>query len=257
MLEMKPGDLIIVPKFPQPFGQEFALLEVTGHYRFDETHLNDFGHCIPINPQTIREYAYNDNYDTKIISSKFTGYRRAINNVWKEPFIEAVKNLQQGTSPERTDGNGWLGDLQDRILTGTKERLSNLSPQSIEELVVKAFENTGYKVMRRNHYDGQGGDADILFSYRLPLLSETQNDDLKVFVQVKKRNGVDTDDVHGLEQLDRIAADEPFALKVLFTTADGFTEEAEGIAQEKEIMLIGGNTAMAFLSRGVMGPTTI
>lgn len=255
MLEMKPGDLIVIPKYPEPYGRSFAIAQVTGTYRFDPTSYKDYGHVIPIDPNTMRVFGHDDSFHAKRVSGKLTGYRKAINNVWNDAFIESVQALWGGTPPDDTAPSAptqWLDDAQDRTLTNVKTMLADLPFHAIEDLVTRAFEHAGYRVQQRHHYDSEGGDADIIFSVHLPLLSELQGVDLKLFTQVKKRVGEDLNDGDGLEQLERIAADEPMALKVLFSTTSSFSDKAIETAQDKGIMLIGGDTAAAFLARGLL-----
>lgn len=257
MLEMKPGDLVVVPKFPDPYGRRFVIVEVAGSYRFDPTDFGDYGHYIPIDKSTVREIGYDDGLDAKRVSGKFTSYRRAINNVWNEAFITAVSGLWNAAPrPEPTESSDWSHEVRADALGHMQQLLVDLPPRAIEELVTSAFVQAGYDVVRRNHYDGLGGDADLVLSTNLPLLSEAYGADLKVFVQVKKRNGVDHGAVQGLEQLERIAADEPMALKVLFSTAQSVSEEAEQVAQEKGIVIIVGEMAAAFLARGLLARAT-
>lgn len=254
MLQMGPGDLVVVPKFPEPFGRSFAIAQVTGPYRFSATDRDDYGHCIPIDAVTLKVFDHDESLDAKRVSAKFTSYRRAVNNVWHEGFIQAVWDLWNGSTEGRPIGKDWTTDLQERTLEHARSTLVDLPPGAVEQLVAQAFEEAGYTFMGRHQFDRQGGDADLVLSVRLPLLSDLQSTALKVFVQVKKRDGEDQSDADGLEQLERIAADEPMALKVLFSTAPTFSEEAQAIAQEKGIILIGGNEAVALLARSLLRP---
>lgn len=100
MLEMKEGDIILIPKFPE--WDTFSLYRVSGKYYFDlEKEKGDYGHCIPVEiakekPEEIDKYfTYNGNDDTKIIHSKLRGYQTSINSVYNEEIIKAIKNLLQ------------------------------------------------------------------------------------------------------------------------------------------------------------------
>lgn len=253
MLIMKRGDLVVVPKFPQPDGRTFVIAEVAGAYHFEPTAHGDHGHCIPVDPRTMREFSYDEGLDAKRVSGKFTSYRSAINNVWNESFVRAAERLWEGP---RTLGvstsRSWSEDLQSSALARVSALLTGLPPRAIEELVAQAFVQAGYELDRRNQYDRAGGDADLVLSVRLPLLSDAQGMGLKLFVQVKKRTGIDLDAIHGLEQLVRIAADEPMALKVLFTTATDIGEAARQFAYEKNIIVIEGENATSLLARALL-----
>ena len=252
MLEMSAGDLIVIPKFPEPYGRSFAIAQVTAAYRFDPTPFDDYGHCITVDASTIKTFEHDESLDAKRVSAKFTSYRSAVNNVWNEGFIQAVMELWTGSrDPEQANAR-WSTELKQYTLTHSKAVLASLPPGALEELVTSAFEEAGYKFLQRHHYDGQGGDADLVLSVRLPLLSDLQDASLKVFVQVKKREGDDLDDGHGLEQLERIAADEPMALKILFSTAAEFSEETRLAAQQNGVVLIGGDAAASLLARSLL-----
>lgn len=259
MLEMKAGDLVVVPKFPDPYGRTFIVAEVTGDYRFEQTAWNDYGHVIPVNAGSIREFGHDDSLDAKRVSGKFTSYRRAINNVWNEVFLEAVNNLWVDGGQLGTQGlkARWGQDVKSGILEQVRSLLHDLPPSAIEDLVRKAFVGAGYEFVRRHQFDGRGGDADLVFDISLPLLSEVQDTPLKMFVQVKKRVGSDKRDTVGLDQLMRIAADEPMALKTLFTTADEVSPQAAEMAQENGITIICGEQAAGFLARGLVMDTEL
>ena len=100
MLEMKEGDIILIPKFPE--WHTFSLYRVSGKYYFDlEKEKGDYGHCIPVEiakekPEEIDKYfTYNGNDDTKVVHSKLRGYQTSINSVYNEEIIKAIKNLLQ------------------------------------------------------------------------------------------------------------------------------------------------------------------
>lgn len=100
MLEMKEGDIILIPKFPE--WDTFSLYRVSGKYYFDlEKEKGDYGHCIPVEiakekPEEIDKYfTYNGNDDTKVVHSKLRGYQTSINSVYNEEIIKAIKNLLQ------------------------------------------------------------------------------------------------------------------------------------------------------------------
>lgn len=259
MLAIEPGDLLVIPNVPVYRG-EFTIAEVTEPYRFEHTpgfERRDFGHIIGVDPSNMREVGYHSSYEARVVSGMFRSYQQAVNNSWHPGFAKAVMALwgREETS-EQAVAPGWVWDLQQRVFAGVRERIADLRPLDVEKLVEKAFEQAGYELQRRNNYDGRGGDADLVFHHRLPLLSEVDGDRLKVFVQVKHKKGVDQEDWRGVEQLNRIADGERYVLKVLFSTATDFTEKTQALAQESEVVLIYGDQAMAFLSRGLTGGLT-
>lgn len=250
MLNMQPGDLIVIPKYPDPYGRAFAIAQATGHYTYKPTHHDDYGHVIPINPTSIRVFDYNSTLAAKLISGKFTAYQRAINNTWNTPFIESVQELH--ATPIAAPASTWKNEARNNILHSTQQLIRELPPHALEDLVRNTFTKASYTLQRTNHYDSRGGDADLVLTINLPLLSEAINSPFLLFIQVKKRNGEDNNDLHGLQQLTRIAADEPMSLKALFTTADTISDEAAAYAQAHGIVLIHGAQALAFLTQGLI-----
>ena len=100
MLEMKEGDIILIPKFPE--WNMFSLYRVTGKYYFNlEETAVDYGHCIPVKIATTYPYeidkcfTYNGNDETKKIHSKLRGYQTSINSVYNEEIIKAIESLLQ------------------------------------------------------------------------------------------------------------------------------------------------------------------
>lgn len=99
MLEMKEGDIILIPKFPE--WNMFSLYRVTGKYYFDLEEKGDYGHCIPVEIATMAQdeidkcFTYNGNDNTKIIHSKLRGYQTAINSVYNSEVISAIESLLQ------------------------------------------------------------------------------------------------------------------------------------------------------------------
>jgi len=254
MLDMKQGDLLVIPRMPDLWSGTFTIVELTGPYRFEfpaALDEQDFGHIIPINTSRVLEVGYGDSLEAQIVSGKFRSYQRAVNNAWHEGFGAAVATLWEGGAVSAPASSDWTSDLRDRLLTDARVKIAGLKWHAIEQLVERAFNVAGYETLRRNQWDGRGGDADLVFRHTLPLLSEVDGEGLKVFVQVKHKDDVDVNDREGIEQLDRITDGEPYALKVLFSTADSFTESTAELAQEKEVVLICGSRAMAFLARGL------
>lgn len=240
MLEMKEGDIILIPKFPE--WHIFSLYRVSGKYYFDlEKEKGDYGHCIPVEiakekPEEIDKYfTYNGNDDTKVVHSKLRGYQTSINSVYNEEIIKAIKNLLQIKSIKMENLN---------------KEIFSVRPNDVEEIVENIFIKQGYLVESRNSYDRKGGDSDRIFIKPLPILSEV-NDEIgscRVYVQIKKKDGIYDED-EGINQLEEIvktkekieekeSKDNNF-YKVLVCTGE-FSPRVKELAQEKNIILIDG-----------------
>ena len=98
MLEMKEGDIILIPKFPE--WNMFSLYKVTGKYYFNlEETAVDYGHCILVKIATIypdevdKYFTYNGNIATKINHSKLRGYQTAINSVYNRDVTSLLQTI--------------------------------------------------------------------------------------------------------------------------------------------------------------------
>ncbi len=88
MLELKDGEVVIVPKMPEK--RQFTIACVAGCYRFKVGIGNDFGHIIPVDPESVRTFDYDDNADTRRISDHF-GYGG--------DHMKAVSSCEHGDVP--------------------------------------------------------------------------------------------------------------------------------------------------------------
>ena len=128
--------------------------------------------------------------------------------------------------------------LQDQIKTWEGHRF--------EEAVRHAFREQGYQVKDdHRHYDRQGGDADIVVS---PPAGHGFFQPEEIAVQVKWKQGLDTDDTGAVEQIVKWAASqESNAAKYVISSASRFTEKAMDQAAKENVVLIGGLQTMCFL----------
>lgn len=259
MLEMKEGDIILIPKFPK--WNMFSLYRVTGKYYFElEKEYEDYGHCIPVEIATTYPYeidkcfTYNGNEATKIIHSKLRGYQTSINSVYNEEIIKAIESLLQIKSIKEVS---LITEILRNIFEKNIKNMENLNkeifsvrPNDVEEIVEHIFKEQGYLVESKNSYDKKGGDSDRTFIKPLPILSEV-NDEIgscRVYVQIKKKDG-EYDEDEGIKQLEKIVAtkeniegkDNKFNnfYKVLVCTGE-FSSRIKELAQEKNIILIDG-----------------
>lgn len=259
MLEMKEGDIILIPKFPE--WNMFSLYRVTGKYYFNlEETAVDYGHCIPVKVATTYPYeidkcfTYNGNDDTKVIHSKLRGYQTSINSVYNKEIIKAIESLLQIKSIKEVSP---ITEILRNIFEKNIKNMENLNreifsvrPDDVEKIVEEIFVKQGYLVESKNSYDRKGGDSDRTFIKPLPILSEV-NDEIgscRVYVQIKKKDGIYDED-EGIKQLEKIVAtkeniegkDNKFNnfYKVLVCTGE-FSSRIKELAQEKNIILIDG-----------------
>ena len=267
MKEISVGDIIIIPKLNEDSdgGRYFTIVRCEGTYEFDPLKIinykgeedTDFGHLIRVDPLKI--FSYNANNETRIISAKFKAYQSAINRVYNGSFIEAVnqllgasnKNTKQNMSPLEALSSGSTS-AKDAYLQRIVKLLNEWSSLQFEETIVALFEKQGYVVSKRNHYDREGGDIDIVFNFTsssfmsdLINLSSTVAELPEIRVQAKKKRGKDTGDDLGVKQLLKMQ-DGKNALNILINTTDEFSDEARELAN-KNVLLINGIQFAALL----------
>lgn len=255
MTELKQGDIIVVPKMPD--WKSFSILVVSEGYNFDDNlkqdrdDVDDFRHYVSIDKEKLKVFNYYSCEEARTISKKFRAYQSAVNNVWNQPFIDAVSSLKLkesdiGSKDVPTIFNEMKADLISPLIKRVQQ---NLHWRDLEDLVVKLFEVNGYVIEHRNRYDGKGGDADIIATYKLPILSDHTDTDLKVYIQVKHKEGDDWDDSKGVEQLHQISKLEPNVKKILISTTDKFSHPTKMLASEHDVILINGSKIIEMMAK--------
>jgi len=245
MIEMKKGDVVVVPKMPDY--DKFLVAIVEKPYFFDykpkeeRNGFEDFRHIIGIDKSNIKIFHYSSSNESKIITNKFKGYRSAVNNVWNNEFIKAVDELLTRDSDLKPKGlDVIISDIRKNVCNDYIKGLIKLGPGEMENIVKKIFENAGYEYLESHRYDKEGGDADIIFKKPVPIISDYSENDMKVYVQVKNKIGNDIDDVSGVDQVIKITENEPCAIKILVSTVESFSEQCVKKALENNVVLISG-----------------
>ncbi|WP_300328890.1 restriction endonuclease [Fusobacterium sp.] len=257
MLEMKEGDIILVPKFPN--WNMFSLYKVKGKYYFDLEEKGDYGHCIPVEVATTLSnevdkcFAYNANDSAKMIHSKLRAYQTSINSIYSKEIINAIENLLKIRSiKEEISISEILKDIFYKNIKEMKNlnnKIFSVRPDDVEKIVEEIFKKQGYLVESKNLYDKKGGDSDRTFIKPLPILSEVDNElgNCRVYVQIKKKDGV-YDEEEGIDQLEKIIQSKEIKeennkiieiYKVLVCTGE-FSTRIKELANEKGIILIDG-----------------
>lgn len=251
MLEIKEGDIVVLPK--QPAKGQFSIARVTGKYRFEENHLlkRDFGHVIPVAPNSLRTFNFRADSDAEKISSLFSRARHRPPVTFapdQHLFDAAVKLLEKESNLDAHEDMDAVA-MKEAIRVAAKAMQEEINKKwnghRFEVAVQRAFESQGYTVENRHRtYDGKGADADIVVSppnnnYSLFMPQE-------IAVQVKWKKGIDQNDVQAVEQLVKWQESDAVQ-KFVISSADNFTDACKKKAEYHSVTLIGGLDTMYFL----------
>lgn len=279
MLNMEPGDIVIVPKLDNDapledwkgsykWARTFTILKCTKGYSFSPISTsgygndirNDFGHIIGVEPIASFSYDYDD--ASRTVSKKFKAYRKAINNAYNEDFIKAVESLiaesQNGlnTHDEKTQLEAISAstiEARNDYLKKIIERINQWDSSKLERIIEELFARCGYNFIARNQCSGQGDDVDLVFeaftgNTLLESISDIASDIVTplIHVQAKNKSGIDDNDIDGALQLVKAEGYEK-AINILINTTQKFSNEAKKYADEKSIILISGSEFASLL----------
>ena len=256
MVELRSGDIIVVPKIPTY--NTFLITTVTNGYEFDQrpsqdrSGFDDYRHIIHIDSSFLKIFNYSSSLDTRTVSKKMRAYQSAVNKVFNEEFIEAILSLFDMEGDVSIKGiSDLFGEIKKPLLKDILRQIRKLKFNDLEDLVKEIFRNVGYDILHTHKFDKKGGDADIIFTHALPLLSEFEGMDLKLYVQVKLKDGIDQYDIDGVEQLIKISEGDVSvsSVKILASTADGFTDACKIKAKENNVLLISGEDLAGLILR--------
>ncbi len=251
MLELNKGDIVVVPKMPK--WNEFTIARVSGRYSFDmTTGKEDFGHIVPVDPDSIRTFHYQADNEAFLVSSVFarTNHRAAVSWCYNPDQIEAAcKLLNQESSstakPMKEMFQVAVNNAFREAAVKLQDMVKNWNGDRFEKAVKQAFEDQGYKFEQSRRYNREGGDIDMLFS---PPRSRALFEPSAIAVQVKWKQGEDQNDEEAIQQVIQWAESQNSdARKYVISSASSFTEDAHKKAEDQDVTLICGLQTMCFL----------
>jgi len=124
-----------------------------------------------------------------------------------------------------------------KIIDELVNRLTDLQPQVLEDLISRMVQLGGYRILRTRHFNSKGGDADVVAEAELSPLATAFEQQSILLIQVKKKTGIDNDDVKAVDQLVQMADIYPGATPVVISTAERFTEACLSAAKENHVAL--------------------
>lgn len=252
MLELDGGDIVVMPKMPR--WDRFTIARAMGRYRFELAEgKEDFGHVIPVDPDSVRTFAYDASNEARLVSGLFgrANHWPAVSFCGSARHLQAARELlEQADSLESRPRRELWEAATDEAFRRAAESLAadvaDWNGQMFEDAIRQCFEDQGYELKEYRRYDGEGGDMDMVVSpppSRHGVFLPTE-----IAVQVKWKQGVDEGDVWAVEQIDRWARwQESSATKYVISSAKGFTAKAREEAAAHGVVLVGGLETMCFL----------
>ena len=252
MLELDRGDIVVVPKMPS--SNQFTIARANGRYRFELADgRDDFGHVIPVDPDSVRIFAYDACNEARLVSALFgrANHWPAVSFCGSAKHLQAAQTLlaQPGSVVSMPRRELWEAAIDDAYRSAAESlagAVAHWNGHEFEEAVRQSFVDQGYDVKGYGRYDGAGGDVDIVVSP--PQSRHGMFLPAEIAVQVKWKQGVDQDDAWAVEQIARWSAwQDSSATKYVISSATRFTEQAQKDAAEHGVVMVGGLQAMCFL----------
>ena len=270
MLEIEPGDYIIVPKVSVKEDyvcRSFIIAKCKEKYRFEVLpEAEDFGHIIEV--EDVFSCSYDKDLHSQTIKSKFIAYQSPLNRVRNESFKEAVDELVRLHTEQPEEFEKDSTDLISMISRATssprneyleqiKGALQKIDNHKFEDIIGELFEKNGYTLTDNNWYDKEGGDVDLVFecfNKNTLMYNIFEICDVKmphIYVQAKKKTGKDYGDIVGVDQLVKMEEriPEKNAILMVINLTNDFSDEAKAKADENGIILINGLTFASLLVR--------
>ena len=249
MLDMKEDDFVLCPKCPKRGFFTIAVVSKGYNFKFSPTRDDNYAHIIEV--KDMRDVSHNHNENSQAIADLFRSayfwspvvqvqdYRRG-------DVISAAERLLRSKNTETSvNPDGIRKQRLDNMRVNAAEHFVKdvriqMSPQQFESTVKEAFTRRGYEIIRSNDWRA-GGDADHVFAVPMPGFGDKETTHTPILiVQVKHKQGVDVHDQHGLDQLLQWEPrdDESIIRRVLFSSANKFTDDCINRAKDNDVTLI-------------------
>ena len=253
MLDIGNGEVVVVPKMPE--WNQFIIARVSMYEKPYEFELfndyDNFGHIINIDPDTIRIFNYRADNEAYLISGLFSraNHWSAVTFAYGGDHIEAACNLlkKRDSTEERSSeelDQAALDEALKKAAGAMQKVIRTWNGERFEKAVLQSFRNQGYQIENYRRYDGQGADVDLVASPPNNRYSLFMPE--KIAVQIKWKQGIDSNDIEAVDQLVRWQETDDVK-KYVISSADDFTEKCKEEAEREDITLIGGLQTMYFL----------
>ncbi len=247
MKEFRDDDILVLPHLPE-YGV-VSLHIVDGNfpscYEYDPSDSTDQNHRIKVK----RSFGMNGeisvwNVDLAPYHAKLRWLRLPVlpmpqftifEKLVKEMSAESAGQAQYGPSELNDFLYNMARSVGDKATEKMREMPASGGAISFEALCEKIVLGSGYgyKVVDRNRYNREGGDLDLICQ-REGTVFETG--DVTLCIQIKKHEKKTGEEAVG--QVVGMLEDRPSAHGCVMSAADGFTEEAEKMADDHGIALL-------------------
>lgn len=166
--------------------------------------------------------------------------------------LDAAPRMLFAVSPLEEHLSGLLDGVLERLKAELGRTLNpSNSDLSFESLCERLLVKSGYSVVGRNVFDGEGGDVDIHCTRKRGDASPFETGDVTLYVQVKKHQGIT--DQTAVRQLVRMMSKDPSADGCVMSLAEDFTMEAKELAEQNDILLINGTSVCRLALKIMLG----
>ncbi len=249
--DFKNGDIIITPHLPED--GKLSIHIVDGDFNECYIYKDEDDNYLNNNVKIKKSYGLEgnisiDNYLLTSWRGKLQWLRLPVlpmpqyENVFRKLIIDLDDNPK--VFFPKSSLNEYLENIVEKLLNEVKQELrqinSNNSEISFEAVCEYILLQEGYRIDKRNDYDGQGGDIDLACSRKLSDYSAFELGDYSLYVQVKKHSGETGHEA--VEQLLKMMENELHANGCIMSLADSFSEEAIKKADDNGIVLMNGNS---------------
>ncbi|MHC8965595.1 restriction endonuclease [Priestia aryabhattai] len=258
------GDILLIPHFPKDGCGTFLIVngEYPANYKWKLGNKHHLNHGIKVK----EIHGLNGNismYHHLLVGwyGKLSGLRLPILPIETvaetiEKLISELRNYPETVFTKSTIDD-YLTAQTKTLLINLREQLMVLNPSngslSFEKVCEDLISQYGYKLIQRNAYDKQGGDADLIFEKKNETASPFEIGESYLFVQVKKHRG-ETDDkaVNQLIQIMDSKKEYTPSYGCVISLSDNFSENAMSKAEDAGIKLINGIEFCKLLSNNAL-----
>lgn len=254
--KLKKDDLLIIPHLPTE--RKFVICKVADDFDKSYSYIEDVdhhNHRIKISKfWGLDKSLHIHNHNISGWYGKLKWLRLPVLEIskFKSDFYTVIDLIEKGCEIKKSNLDDFLVSLHDKIIGFVQKELTKIdssnSKISFENICKHVVEENGYSIIKRRQYDKKGGDVDLFCIRERGEISPFEQGNIELLVQVKKHKGST-----GAKAVDQI-------LKMInnnqdgcvMSLADGFSRDAEKMANENGIILIDGKKICELLVKSLI-----